>query len=227
MKKILSIIVVIMVSLFFYSCGSKGENTSQKEEVKQEQKKEEKKTEEKKEEKTESKKTEDNPIAAMQKFAENVKKASEQQQGGKIEIMNEDDFTKVLPEVSGWKLENKPYYSKESMGSLIMSRVKADYIKGDKKITVEIKDTGSMSSLITPMKMALSMNFSHEDSNGYERVFEYKGEKGVEKYNNNNKKGRITLLVKSKYIIEIKTNRGVEMDELKNFLNNIDLGKLK
>ncbi len=227
MKKILSIIVVMMVSLFFYSCGSKKESPVQKDEVKQEQKTENKTVEEKQEQKTENKTLEENPLAAMQKFAENVKKASEKQQGGEIKIMSEEDFTKMLPKVSGWKLDKKPYYSKDSMGSLVTSELKATYVKGDKRVKVEFKDVGSMSSLITPLKMALSMAFGHEDSNGYERVFEYKGEKGMEKYNKTYKKGEITLLVKSRYIIEIKSNRGVEIDELKTFLKSIDLGKLK
>ncbi len=236
MKKFLSIITIVFILFFFYSCGKKGNNqgeTTQKESVKQEQKagntevNKEVESNDTKETTEENKTVEKNPIAAMHQFAEKVKKASEEQQGGKITILNEDDFTKLLPKVSGWQLEGKPYYSKESFGSMTTSRIKAVYTNGDKRVTVEIKDSGTMSSLIAPMKMALSMHFDHEDSNGYERVFDYKGEKGVEKYNKNEKEGNITFLVKSKYIIELRSNKNVDMKELKTFLENIDISKLK
>jgi len=230
MRKFFVILLVIFVSVFFYSCGNKG-NKTEKENVKKEEKVEkesnEKAEHEEKGEKEEKSEKEENPFVAMKKFAEKVKKASKEQQGGKIVVLEEKELINALPEVSGWKLEEKPYYSKDSFGSLTTSSVRATYVNGAKSVTVSIKDTGSMSSLVTPIKMSLNMMMSHEDSNGYEKVFEYKGEKGVERYNKNDKSGDITFLVKSKYIIEISSSENVEMSTLKKFLEKINFSILK
>ncbi len=230
MKKIFAILMIVFVALFFYSCGSKessGEKESVKKEEKMESKHVEKEGHEEKGEKEEKKESEENPFVAMQKFAENVKKASEKQQGGKIVVLNEEDYLKILPEVSGWKLAEKPYYSKDKIGAIETSEIKATYMNGDKRVYVQIQDTGSMSSLIAPIKMALSMMIEHEDSNGYEKPFEFKGEKGMLKYDKNSKKGELTFLVKSRYIIDINSNENVDMKTLKKFLENMKLDGLK
>ncbi len=223
MKKHIVLILIFVFAVFSISCGSKkGEKASEENIKKKEVSQEVKKAEEKKDTVKE-----DNPMAAFQKFAENMKKASEEQQGGKIVVLGEKDFIKILPEVSGWKLDGKPYYEKSKFGAFENSYLTVDYIKGDKSVKFKITDTGTASSMLSFLKMAISMNIENETSDGYEKVVEVKGYKGVEKFNKNDNTGEIMLLVNNRFIVEVSGGEGVGIDTLKEFLEKAKLSELK
>ncbi len=219
------IMVLVFVFVFSISCGKKSNVSEKKEEVKkaEEAKKGESET-------TQSQKNANTPqdaLAQIQQFTERMKKASEEQLGGKIIVLDEDKMKSVLPEVSGWKIDGKPYFEKSKFGAMETSTMDATYINGDKSVTVKITDTGTAASMLSFLKMAISMHISNETSDGYERVIDFKGYKGIEKFNKNDKTGEITLLVNDRFIVEVSGSEGVSIDTLKEFLSKTKLSNLK
>jgi len=169
--------------------------------------------------------TEKDAAVDLGDFFKGVKDASEKQEGGKITVADEKRLSVALPSVSGWN-RDKPYYSKSTFGEMTVSEISAKYAKEDKQINLDIKDTGTMAALLAGVKMFLAMNFSQENSDGYERVFEYKGHKGIEKWERENDRAEITFIYSDRYLVEIRGSSGVKMDLLKEFLGNIDYSKL-
>ncbi len=232
MRKGLIILTAILVLLFFYSCGKKEpEAEGQAAQSKQEQKikgqeptsKTEEPTPEPEEE--ESPKMEKDPMAAMKEFTEKVKKESEKQAGGKITVADKATLTSALRPVSGWEMQ-EPRYSKSSMGGITVSKIETEYTKNGKKIEVMIDDAGTAQSALVPFKMAISLGMTKEDDEGYQRIFEYKGDKGIEEYFKQSDQSEITFIYKERYIITLTSYSGLTTDDLKDFLKKLDLSKL-
>ncbi len=223
--RIFTLLVVFSFFLFSISCGKKTSSQSSKTQSK--------KTEEREKNNEESSKTQENvnntqdALAQIQQFTEKMKKASEEQLGGKIVVLGEKKLNDVLPEVSGWKIDGKPYFEKSKFGAMETSTIDANYVNGEKNVHVKITDTGTAASMLSFLKMAISMHISNETSDGYERVIELKGFKGIEKYNKNDKTGEITLLVNDRFIVEVSGSEGVSIDTLKEFLSKTKLSDLK
>ncbi|HPR63948.1 MAG TPA: hypothetical protein PK014_06970 [Thermoanaerobaculia bacterium] len=178
-------------------------------------------------EKSDTKKTEEaNPFEAMQEFAKGMKEASEKQQGGEIVVADEATLMKALPDVGGWS-RGEPFYSRDAMGSVESSHVEATYEKGDTSVFVKISDSGTMSALLAGARMFMAMNVRHEDSNGYEKVFEFKGHKGYEKWQKADQDGELTYIFDDRYLVEINGSSGVPMETIKDFLGDIDFDVLK
>jgi len=212
MKKVFVILSVCSVLIFFGSCGKKGpeaENQS---------------AQESKEEK--SQKIEEKPMAAMQEITKQLKEQSEKQAGGEISVADEATLKLALRPVSGWEMQ-EPNYSKTSMGHLTVSDLDTEYTMNGKTIGVSIADMGTASSALNPVKAAIAMNISREDSEGYQRIFKYKGHKGIEEYHKLDKRSEITLLYKDRYVVTLNTESDLTVDDLKNFLPKLNLSKLK
>lgn len=233
MRKGLIILTVFIVLIFFYSCGKKGpEAESQTAQSEQEQTIEDQEptaetTESTQElEEKESQTMPKDPMAAMKQFTEQMKEQSKKQAGGEITVADEATLTSVLRPISGWEMQ-EPSYSKSSMGSLTVSDLETEYMMNGKTIAVRIADAGTAQSALTPVKMAISMNLSREDSEGFQKVFEYKGHKGIEEYHKLDNLSEVTLIYKDRYIISLRSESGLTTKDLKEFLPKLDLSKLE
>jgi len=231
MKKGFIIFTVFIVLLFFYTCGKKGpEAESQADQSEQEQKKDQEPSAEAQkptqEPEKESQKMEKDPMAAMKEFTEQMKKQSEKQAGGKITVADKATLTSALPPVSGWEMQ-EPSYSKSSMGGITVSDIETEYTKNGKTIFVQIDDAGTAQSALAPFKMAISLNMTKEDDEGFQRIFEYKGDKGIEEYLKMSDQSEITLVYKDRYVVTLRSDSGLTTNDLKKFLTKLDLSKLE
>lgn len=221
--------------MFVFSCGKKGpEAESQAAPSEQEQKtKDQEPTadtkqpaqEPEEEEKEESSKMDKDPMAAMKDITEQIKKQSEKQAGGKITVADEATLKSALRPISGWEMQ-EPYFSKSSMGGITVSDVETEYTMNSKTIEVKIDDAGTAQSVLTPIKMAINLGMTKEDEEGYQRIFEYKGHKGIEEYFKQSDESEITLIYKDRYVITLRSASGLTTDDLKEFLTKLDLSKL-
>ena len=219
MKKGFSVFSILIVLLFFYSCGKKGPETGdQSEQPGQE------KTIESKEESEDT--GEKYPMAVVNELTKQMKEQSEKQAGGKITVADETTLKTVLRPVSGWDIQ-EPSYSKSSIGNLTVSDLETEYTMDGKTITIKISDAGTAQSVLTPVKMAISMNISHEDDEGFQKIFEYKGHNGIEEYNKLDDFSEVTLIYKDRYIVSLRSESGLTTKDLKDFLDKLDLSKLE
>jgi len=207
-----------MVLMFFVSCGKKGEESeAQQEQISQEE------TGEQVEESRQD--IEENPLAAIKQLTDQVKSQSEKQQGGKIEAAEAGTLKSVMQPIPGWEME-EPEYSKNSFGSVTVATLEGQYTKEGKTVDVDISDAATASAILTPLKMAISLNMSREDSDGFQRIFEYKGHKGIEEYQKSKNNSKVTLIYKDRYVVSLETTSDLTVKELKEMLSILKLSEL-
>jgi len=164
------------------------------------------------------------------KMAEQNRQALTQMNKGKvIEAVTGDTLKALLPaDLPGMKRTNASAERNQMMG-MDMSMAEGEYSQGDDgegNINIKITDTGNLSG---PMRMGMAgwtmAQFSRETDNGYEKTMTYKGYKGMEEYNKNDKSGTVRVFVADRFMVEVDGN-GITMDALKQALDKIDLAKL-
>jgi hypothetical protein len=167
--------------------------------------------------------------ADMAKLAEQNRQAlAKMNQGKVVQAVSGDTLKALLPaDLPGMKRTDASSERTQMMG-VDMSKVEGKYSpeNGESNINISITDAGNLSG---PMRMGMAgwamAQYSRETDNGYEKTMTYKGYKGMEKYDKNDKDGTVRVFVADRFIVEVEGN-GVTMDTLKQALDKIDLGKL-
>ena len=115
----------------------------------------------------------------------------------------------------------------EKVGAMgfMVSKAEADYKDGDSSIEINIIDVAGTGALMGMAAWSM-MDMDKETDNGYEKTTTYKGNKAYEKYDSKNKDGEIAVIVAKRFVVTIK-GRNVEMDKIKDTLDDIDFGKLE
>lgn len=92
--------------------------------------------------------------------------------------------------------------------------------------SVTITDIGSMSGLAGMAMYAwAATEIDRETETGYEKTTRFDGHKAIEKYDRSSKSGEISVLVGDRFVVEAQGN-DVSVDDLKNALKAVNLGKL-
>ncbi len=163
----------------------------------------------------------------FQKLGEEMKKQSEAMQGGKIVIAEKDTLVSALPRLDGWQMA-EPRYSKSAFGGIETSFVETDYTGGgDKTIQAKITDIGTAAAMLAPFKMVLQMKLSNENENGYQKISDFNGIPVIEKFEKADQRAEVTLLIRDRIIVQLKSKGEGSPGLLKECLGKMDLSKLK
>jgi hypothetical protein len=160
----------------------------------------------------------------------NLEKMGEQLKGGKnVQTVDFRELKALLPEsLPGMKRTNASGEKTSAFG-MNVSQSKGDYSTedGSKRIDITLTDIGSMTGLAGMAVFGwYYADLDRETDTGYEKTTNFNGYKAYEEYNNQNKNGKIQVLVGDRFWIEADGD-GVSMDEIKNALGNINFGKLE
>ena len=164
----------------------------------------------------------DNPAEALSEAMKNLS-------GGDGKVADPVDHRKLkdmLKEnVNGFSRKD---YSSQTAGSMgfNISSAEASYEKSDKRIQATIMDAAGAGLAFMSLAAWSTMQLDREDSNGWERTSTYKGYKSFEKYTRSSNSSELSLIVHDRFIVTIN-GYGVDMDEVKNFADDLDLGELK
>lgn len=164
------------------------------------------------------------PADALQAIADKAKAM------GDREAVDPIDFRKLkdlLPEKLSGMSRTEATGEKSGAMGFTVSTAQAKY-KGDsnESLDIEIVDTGGIAGVSTMALAAWSIaEIDKETANGYERTTQIDGHKAFEKYDNQDKSGEINVLVGDRYVVNVQGDN-VTVDQLKEALNGIDLGKL-
>jgi len=177
------------------------------------------------------------PGAGSQPTSDDYAKMAEQNrqtltqmnQGKAIESMSGEALKALLPaDVPGMKRIDATAERNQAMGFDI-SEATGQYSageNGESNLRITLTDTGNMSG---PMRMGMvgwtMAQINRETDNGYEKTITYKGYKGLEEYNKNDKNGTVRLFVAERFLVEVEGD-GVTIDTLKQALDKLDLAKL-
>jgi len=211
----LGIIATCVLAIAFAGCGKKDTGQSQQS----------------------GQQTAGQPATGAQPTSEDYAKTAEQNrrtltqmnQGKTIEPMSGDAFKALLPaDVPGMKRTDATVERNQAMGFDI-SEATGEYTSGENgesSIRITITDTGNMSGAMRMGMVGWTMaQINRETDTGYEKTITYKGNKGIEEYNKNDKNGTVRLFVAERFLVEVEGD-GVTMDTVKQALDKIDLAKL-
>jgi hypothetical protein len=199
----LLVLFFISVSFLFYGCGEKKTDTPQDEAL--------------------NKNNLENYANKMKEISENLS------EGKKVNPVDFRELKALLPEsVGDLKRTNLEGEKVAAMGMNI-STANADYSNAENTASVDIKitDLGSVSGISGLAAYGWYMvDIDKENETGYEKTITYKGNKGYEKYDTQNKSGELSVLVAKRFVVEANGN-DVTMDQMKAVVDVIDFGKLE
>jgi len=130
----------------------------------------------------------------------------------------------LLPEsIDGMERGSMSGEMNEAMG-IRASKATASYSGGDKHMTVEITDMGSLSGL-AGFAAHFDPNLDKETDSGYERTTRVDGQLMHERYDNQSRSGEVGLIAGNRFAISVNGSN-VSMDQMKAVLNDVDYDKL-
>lgn len=198
------ILIVLATTMVFTSCNlrSKVENIASKDST----------------ESIES----DNPADAVRKAMESLGG-----DGKAAEPVNHRDLMDLLKErVRGFERKNYESQNAGAMGFNI-STAEASYETSDgKKIKASIADTGGLGLAMMSMAAWTSFSVDKENQDGWERTGTFEGHKSYEKYNKSRNSSELALIVENRFIVTLNGSN-CDMNDLKKFAEDIDIGGLK
>lgn len=146
--------------------------------------------------------------------------------GEKAEVVDWRKLKELLPnKIDGMPRTDESGETAGAMG-FTFSQASGTFEKGDRRVDLKIVDTGGLSGLLSVSAAWTTITIDKEDRNGYERTTEIDGYKAFEKYDKNSKNGEVSVLVGKRFVVTLE-GRGVDMDELRDALDDIGLKKLE
>ncbi len=221
MKGIRSFLFLLFATSFFFACES---------------------------EKTPEEKAADKIDEGVEKIAEGFEDVAKEVEGSFADALSQlEDAVENLSEEGG-KVKRKPVnfrklkalfpdsasgFSKgkaigESTGvaGFKVSKAETSYENGDKKVDVEIIDTGGIGMATMGLAAWSMIDIDKETENGFERTTTYKGNKAFEKCDRN--RCEFLVFVAKRFLVSTKGRGGnLSIDDLHDIVNKIGLKKLE
>ena len=107
-----------------------------------------------------------------------------------------------------------------------VSNAEGEYEEGDKRIEMNIMDTGGLGAAMMSFAAWSTIEVDREDDNGYERTTVVDGHKAFEKYEKNSGRYELAMIVDDRFVITLN-GKNVDMKDLKKGAKDVDLGKLR
>lgn len=109
-------------------------------------------------------------------------------------------------------------------GMVNMANAKAEYVKGDARMTVAVSDTGAMGAL-GGIVGAMGVNSNKETSTGYEKVSSVGGRMINEEYDRSARSGKYSVM-QGRAMVAAEGSNGATMDDLKAAVAAVDPGRV-
>lgn len=172
----------------------------------------------KKEEQTEQEK-------AMELVDKITKEAGNMSNEEPKEVVDAKLLKELLPDDAAGLARSSAESEKVGAMGFMVSKAEAKYKNDDSSIEVNIIDVAGTGALMGMAAWSM-IDVDKETENGYEKTTTYKGNKAYEKYNSKNKDGEMAVIIGKRFVVTVRGNN-VEMDKVKDTLDDIDLGKLE
>jgi flagellar biosynthesis/type III secretory pathway protein FliH len=162
---------------------------------------------------------------AMEGMAGVLAGAAKSANGGKaVDPVSFRDLQTALPTVSGWTME-KP--KGERMTSPVaFSQTEVNYVNGDQRVEVKIVDSGFHQILLAPWTMFLAAGYEKETEEGYEKSIKLGQHPGFEKWNSEDKRGELNLVVGQRFLVSVEGRKLADAQVLHEFASSVDAAKL-
>lgn len=144
--------------------------------------------------------------------------------GTPVEAVGTDVLKPLAPETLAGLARTSFSAEKSAAMGLQVSNVEAEYAAGDKRIRLQISDTGGASGIMGLASWAM-VQTEREDDSGYEKVYK-DGETMVqEKWSSASRSGEYNLIVAGRFVVNVSGDN-LEMADLKSAIGELDLDAL-
>jgi len=137
-------------------------------------------------------------------------------------VVHFSKLTPFLVDEAGWEAEKARGETVDAAG-FKMTSAERNYNRDDKSVRVQILDYSESAPMLEGITAGWA--FSRETSEGYQKVVTIEGCKGMEQYENADKRGEVFLLVGGRFLLQMETT-GLPPEELRAWVKKIDLKKL-
>jgi len=143
---------------------------------------------------------------------------------GSAKVVDFELLVAELPTLDGWA-RSEPR-GEQSSAPLSMSKAEAVYRKDDSRIEVEIIDTALSQMMLAPLSMFTAMGYSERSSDGFKRAAKVGAYPAFEDWNTKSKRGEVTAIVGSRYIVTAKGNDVADLEPVRKAVEAVNLSKL-
>ena len=112
------------------------------------------------------------------------------------------------------------------MAGFSFSNANAEYRGGDRRLSVQITDGGGLGQLALLGATWMQMEFDRETADGYERTTTFEGYPALETYDDGSRRADLQFVVGQRFFVSVEA-RGMEMDDVKDAVEEIDLDELE
>jgi len=131
----------------------------------------------------------------------------------------------LIPEMSGWT-RSKPRGEQQTAMGMSTSKAEARYEKGESSIDLDITDSSLNQIFLAPFMMFMASGYSERSSDGYTKSAPVNGHPGFEKWENEPKRGEITIVVGNRFLVQANGRDVENLDQVRQLVQAIDLAKL-
>lgn len=167
---------------------------------------------------------------AFQEIAESFEGLGKDFEGGKkVELMDHRELKSLLPDRLGWTMTQTEHSSEQSgMLGFRVSKAEARYESklSDKWIEIELVDLGGMPIARLGLSFWDKVEVDKETKNEYEKTYEKDGNKYRETYNKKYEEGKLTTVIKDRYVLEIE-GKNVKLSDLEDARDKVKIRKLQ
>jgi hypothetical protein len=160
-----------------------------------------------------AKESQDDALKQLEKSFEGLKE-------GNGEVVDFRILKEALPEKIVGMERITHNGNKTGFGGLKISTAEAEYQDGDKKMSINIIDTGGLGVALAGMAAWSQLEVDNESDDGYERTTMIDGKKAIEKYNRKSKEGEISVISANRFIVSV-SGRNIEESDLRTAVSKI------
>lgn len=142
--------------------------------------------------------------------------------GEEVEIVNFRVLKDRLPDNIGGAARENAEGQTTGFAGFKISTANATYKTDDKKIEVNITDTGGLGSAMMNIADWSKLEIDKESDEGYERTTTINGNKAFQKYNNKTGSSELAVLIDERFLVALN-GKNVEMSALEAALDDMDL----
>lgn len=130
----------------------------------------------------------------------------------------------LLPEPAGWT-RSTPRGEQISMG-LTMSRVQAEYQRGESAIDLQITDSTFNPVFLSPLTTYLAAGYSERTNEGYRKAAPVSGQPAFETWNSDARRAEVIVVVASRYVVQATGHNVDNADAVRSLVQNVDFSRL-
>ena len=132
----------------------------------------------------------------------------------------------LLPDSIGSMKRTSAEGEKGGAMGIVVSHAEGRYQGDGGSVDLKITDPGTLTGFAAMAAMWMNMDLDKETDTGYEKTGTAGGRRFHEKYDKSSKSGEFTVIVGSRFMVEIN-GHGIDMPTMKKAIDQIDLAKLE